>query len=171
MLQAGCAFQRLNAPRIVMTFQEAAEHSPERAPDVQTHPPSPPQTGRQLFENDLEIPPGELVTGSVVTRGKLRIGAGARVLGSVKSHKEMFVEVGASVEGSVIGATTIHIGPGCRIGGPLIAEHGVMIESGTECGDSVTPTTVSAPTIELEEGVLVFGTVWARNEGRVVPKA
>ena len=77
---------------------------------------------------------GEVIAGSVVTRGKLRIGAGARVLGSVKSNKEMLVEAGVSVEGSLISATTIHIGPNCWIGGPLIAEHGMVIESGTQCG-------------------------------------
>jgi hypothetical protein len=30
------------------------------------------------------------------------------------------------------------------------------------------PTTVSAPQIEVEEGVVVFGTMWARELGRVV---
>ena len=106
----------------------------------------------------------------MVARGKLHIGAGARVLGSAKSNKEMIVEAGASVEGSLISAATMHIGPRCRIGGPILAEHEIRIESGTECGTARMPTTVSALTIELEEGAQVFGTLWARNEGRVVPK-
>jgi len=46
----------------------------------------------------------------------------------------------------------------------------MVIESGTHCGSARNPTTVAAPTIELEEGVVVFGSLWARNEGRVVPK-
>ncbi len=89
----------------------------------------------------------------------------------MKSNGHLTMDSGASVEGSLIGGTTMHVGPDCRIGGPVLAEHGIVIESGTHCGSAANPTTVTAPTIELEEGVLVFGTLWARNEGRVVPKA
>ena len=117
---------------------------------------------------DAEASP---LTGSIVTRGKLHIGAGAHVLGSVKSNGHLTVDSGVSVDGSLLSATTTHVGPNCRIGGPVLAEHGVVIESGTRCGSAHNPTTVAAPTIELEEGVIVFGSLWARNEGRVVPKA
>ena len=65
----------------------------------------------------------------------------------------------------------MHIGTNCRIGGPVLAERGMVIESGTHCGTAGMPTTVSTLAIELEEGVLVFGTIWARNEGRVVRRA
>ena len=64
----------------------------------------------------------------------------------------------------------MHIGPDCRIAGPVIAEHGMAIETGTRCGSIGTPTTVTAPTIEIADGVMVFGTVWARTEGHVVAK-
>jgi len=37
-----------------------------------------------------------------------------------------------------------------------------------QCGSAEHPTTVSAPSIEIEEGVLVFGTLWARDYGQVV---
>jgi cytoskeletal protein CcmA (bactofilin family) len=93
------------------------------------------------------------------------------VLGSVKSNGHLTVDSGASVDGSLLSATTMHVGPDCRIGGPVLAEHGVIIESGTHCGSARNPTTVAAPTIELEEGVIVFGSLWARNEGQVVLKA
>jgi cytoskeletal protein CcmA (bactofilin family) len=172
-LQSGCVFQRVNAPLIVSEFSGAtAAHFPAQALNsaMETES-SPASTGRTLYDDDLEIRAGEIVAGSVVTRGKLHIGAGARVLGSVKSNAHLTVDSGASVAGSLISATTMHVGPNCRIGGPVLAEHGIVIESGTHCGAARTPTTVGAPTIELEEGVLVFGTLWARNEGRVVPKA
>lgn len=171
-LQPGCAFQRLNAPRIKFGYSSDAlneiSFSPSDLPAETAALPGP--SGRVLVEGDFEIRPGEVVTGSVVARGKLHIGAGARVLGSAKSNKEMIVEAGASVEGSLISAATMQIGPRCRIGGPILAEHEMEIESGTECGTARMPTTVSALTIELEEGAQVFGTLWARNEGRVVPK-
>ena len=92
------------------------------------------------------------------------------MLGSVKSHEHMVLEAGVHVEGSLISASTMRIGPGCRITGPVIAEREIAIETGTRCGSDRVPTTVSAPTIEIEDGVTVFGTIWARTEGQVVPQ-
>ena len=126
--------------------------------------------GRRLVDEDLEIQAGEIVSANIVTRGRLHIGAGAQMLGSVKSHQHMTLEAGVNVEGSLISASTMRIGPDCRITGPVIAERGITIESGTRCGSVQVPTTVSAPTIEIEDGVTVFGTIWARIEGQVVPR-
>jgi cytoskeletal protein CcmA (bactofilin family) len=164
-LESGCAFQRLNAPRIVLGPLDAEE--PDA--DAETAPISQP-AGRRLVDEDLEIQAGETVSANIVTRGKLYIGAGARVLGSVKSHEHMALEAGVHVEGSLISASTMQIGPDCRITGPVIAEHGITIETGTRCGSVRAPTTVSAPTIEIADGVTVFGTIWARTEGQVVPR-
>jgi hypothetical protein len=164
-LESGCAFQRLNAPCI------ALGHSRTEVTEVaaETVPTSPP-AGRRLVDDDLEIRAGDIVTTSIVTRGKLHIGAGARVLGSVKSSQHMRVEADVRVEGSLISASTMHIGPDCRITGPVIAEHGMTIEAGTHCGSLRMPTTVTAPMIEIADGVVVFGTVWARTEGQVVSR-
>jgi predicted acyltransferase (DUF342 family) len=126
--------------------------------------------GRRLIDEDLDIQPGEIVTENIVTRGKLHVGAGARLLGSVKSHEEMDLEAGVKVEGSLISASTMRIGRDCRIIGPVIAEHGIAIDTGTRIGNVRTPTTISAPTIQIEDGVTVFGSVWARSEGQVVPQ-
>ncbi len=110
------------------------------------------------------------MTTNLVTRGSLHIGAGARVVGSVKSNRHLTVDADVCVEGSLISASTMHIGPDCRITGPVIAEHGMAIEAGTRCGSIRKPTTVTAPTIEIVDGVIVFGTVWARTEGQVVAR-
>jgi cytoskeletal protein CcmA (bactofilin family) len=170
-LQSGCVFQRLNAPRI--SFGDAAaKQIGSGALDAVAGPQSlPAPAGRTLYDEDFDVPPGAVIPGSIVTRGKLRIGAGARVLGSAKSDKAMTVDAGACVQGSLISAGTMDIGPDCRVGGPVVAERGLVMESGTRCGAIHSQTTVSAPTIEIEEGALVFGTLWAREEGRVVPKA
>jgi cytoskeletal protein CcmA (bactofilin family) len=169
-LQSCCVFQRLNAPRISFGSSGIADMRSsclvsDVVPDTR---PLPGPGARALVEGGKEIRSGEVITGSIVVRGKLHIHAGARVLGSVKSNKDTIVEAGVYVQGSLISAARLHIGPGCRIGGPVVAEHGMEIRSGTECGTMRTPTTVSAPTIEVEEGVVVYGTLWARNEGRVV---
>jgi predicted acyltransferase (DUF342 family) len=162
-LESGCAFQRLNAPHIALG-RSGAEETDVSADTVL----NPSLRGRRLVDEDLEIRAGEIVSENIVARGKLHIGAGARVLGSVKSHKHMALEAGVRVDGSLISASTMHIGPDCRITGPVISEHGMEIETGTHCGSFGTPTTVSAPTIQVADGVSVFGTVWARTEGQVV---
>lgn len=164
-LESGCAFQRLNAPRIVLGGSCAEEPNvgAETAPTYLSG-------GRRLVDKNLEIPAGEIVSTSIVTRGRLHIGAGAHVLGSVKSHEHMALDAGVRVEGSLISASTMHIGPDCRITGPVIAEHGIEIETGTRCGSVRALTTVSAPMIEIADGVTVFGTIWARTEGQVVPR-
>jgi len=162
-LESGCAFQRLNAPRIVFGRSETEEINL----GAETAPTSLPG-GRWLVDEDLEIQAGEIVSASIVTRGRLHIGAGARVLGSVKSHGHVALEAGVHVEGSLISASTMHIGPHCRITGPVIAERGIAIETGTRCGSLWAPTTVSSPTIEIADGVTVFGTIWARTEGHAV---
>jgi cytoskeletal protein CcmA (bactofilin family) len=162
-LQSGCAFQRLNAPRIALgrTDGEETDIAPEIVPTSRT-------VARGLFDGDLDIKSGEIVSSNIVTRGKLHIGAGARVLGSVKAHEHLTLGAGVTVDGSLISASTMRIGPDCQISGPIIAEHEMSIEKGTRCGSARTPTTVSAPTIQVAEGVVVYGTLWARNEGQVV---
>jgi predicted acyltransferase (DUF342 family) len=164
-LESGCAFQRLNAPRIVLGRLDMEVTSVDTETVLTTLP-----GGRRLIDEDLEIQPGEIVSVNIVTRGRLRIGAGARVHGSVKSHEHIALEAGVHVEGSLISASTMRIGPDCRITGPVIAERGIAIETGTRCGSLWVPTTVSAPTIEIADGVTVFGTIWARTEGQVVPQ-
>jgi cytoskeletal protein CcmA (bactofilin family) len=72
------------------------------------------------------------------------------------------------VEGSLISARKMRIGPHCVIHGPVVAERELAIATGVRCGTREHPTTVSAPSIEVEEGVLVFGTLWARESGQVV---
>jgi predicted acyltransferase (DUF342 family) len=164
-LDSGCTFQRLNAPRIVLGYPRAEKTNAS----IEISSPALP-SGRRLVDEDFEIQAGEIVSANIVTRGKLHIGAGAHVLGSVKSHEHMVLEAGVRVEGSLISASTMRIGPDCRITGPVIAEREIAIETGTRCGSDRVPTTVSAPTIEIADGVTVFGTIWARTEGQVVPQ-
>ena len=171
-LKLGCFFQRLHAPCIAFGLA-AEDSSPEAAPhfDVAAEPiSSSVAVGRRLVDGDLEIPAGEVVKSSIVTRGALRIGAGARILGSVKSNRHVAVESGVVVAGSLISASTMHVGANCRIAGPVIAEQEMLVESGSQCGTFEKPTTVSAPVIEVEEGVVAFGTIWARQEGHVLAR-
>lgn len=162
-LQPGCRFQRLNAPLILMGSRTSlASNANERNGDRDK-----PKT-RRLVDRDLNIPNGEVVIGNLVVRGNLEIGRGATVFGNIKGTKNIRVEPGVHIEGSLIGTIGIEIGVGCRIRGPIVAEHNIVIGSDTECGTLAIPTTVTAATIQIQEGAVVFGTIWAREEGRVV---
>jgi predicted acyltransferase (DUF342 family) len=164
-LGSGCTFLRLNAPRI--EFGKLPTRVSARTSDVSSSPASIPST-RVLHEGDFEVQPGEVFHGDLVIRGRLRIGSGARVLGSIKTGKQMVIEPGVRIEGSLICATKLLIGPNCLIQGPVISEREVLIQSGTECGTAYAPTTVSAPRIRIVAAVVVFGTVWARDQGEVL---
>jgi hypothetical protein len=166
-LHADCSFLRLNSPRI--EIGDADTNTDQAMPCLSL----PANTGsgtlqRFLHDGDFEISAGQFISSNVVVRGRLLIRSGARVSGSVKSVKDMVLEDGVAVEGSLISARQIRIGPHCAIHGPVVAERELAIATGTRCGSQEHPTTVSAPRIEVEEGVLVFGTLWAREYGQVV---
>ena len=166
-LNQDCSFLRLNAPFIAT---ESADVSPGAA-DSEFSTMSGPVPPRTLHDGDLEIPDGQELHGNLVVRGKLRVGNGTRIHGSVKSEKELVLGSNVQIEGSLMSGTSIQIGSGCRVHGPVIAEHSMQVQSGAHCGNSHSPTTVSAPEIELESGVIVWGTLWAREQGRVVRSA
>src|SRR5579864_500641 len=133
VLQSGCTFQRLNAPRIVAGDNQPAAHQDVTTISRPVGEPLPAQqfVSRRLFDDDVEIHSGEIFRENLVTRGKLRIGAGARVLGSVKSNKDMVVEEGVLITGSLVSAGRMQIGPDCHVHGPVLAERELTIATGT----------------------------------------
>jgi cytoskeletal protein CcmA (bactofilin family) len=161
-LSSECSFLRLNAPYIAIGPEADPEQNPAQAPVIATTQP------RLFHDGDFEIQAGAVFQDNLVVRGRLRIGAGARVCGSVKSEKGLVLEPGVSIEGSLISASIMQIGRDCRIRGPVIAERTMLIQAGTRCGTPHNPTTVSAPNIQVEQDVVVFGTLWAREEGQAV---
>jgi cytoskeletal protein CcmA (bactofilin family) len=163
-LHANCSFLRLNAPRIEVG---RAVNREQGLPDSGI-PSNAGVLPRFLHDGDFEVHAGQIISSNMVIRGRLLLRSGARICGSVKSLDDMVLADGVSVEGSLIGARKLSIGPHCTIHGPVVAERELSIATGTRCGTWEHPTTVSAPSIEVEEGVLVFGTLWARERGQVV---
>jgi predicted acyltransferase (DUF342 family) len=159
-------FVRLNAPRIEIGPPPPAKSAASPLERTVNLPPQ-----RFLHHGDFSIPAGEIFRGDLVVRGRLSIGKGARVYGSVKCEKDMLIEAGAAVAGSVITERRMRIGSNCNLHGPVIAERSLFIAKGTSCGTAAEPTTVSAPEIAVENGVIVFGTLWAREDGKVLEKS
>jgi len=162
-LEHGCSFLRVNAPRI-----EVGTPAINAGPQISNGSAIDRHSRRILHDGDFEVRAGEVVHSNIVTRGTLIVRAGARVAGNIKSNKGMLLEPGVIVEGSVISAEQMVIDQNCALHGPVIAERKMTIRTGTNCGDAIVPTTVSSPEIEVQEGVLIFGTLWARVSGRVV---
>ena len=116
---------------------------------------------------DVTIDAGEVFYGNIVARGKMYVRSGARIIGSIKSNKDLLIENEAIIEGSVICAEQITVGSRCNLHGPIIAERSMVLCEGTACGELDRPTTVSSPQIQVQEGVVIFGTLWARQSGLV----
>jgi len=167
-LAEGCTFQRLNAPRVELGGNAGAGLAAVVAPMPGEVEPLIPN--RHLHDGDLELGNGEVFRGNLIVRGELHIGQGAKIHGSIKCEKDLFVEDNVAVSGSLISERQMVIGQNCSIHGPVIAEREIFIGSGTQCGTAKLPTSVCAPRIAAEEGILVFGTLWARELGRVVAK-
>lgn len=166
-LKRGSRFLRLNAPRI--NVGSPCDRPSESIPASNGTASS--QNRRTLFDGDVTIKSGEVFYGSIVARGKLHLREGAHVFGSIKSSKELIVENEVVVEGSVMCADRMIVGSRCTLHGPIIAERSLVLYSETICGSLHRPTTVSSPEIQVQEGLVVFGTLWARESGSVWGRA
>lgn len=166
-LRRGCRFLRLNSPRIDIGCG-GGKNTPLRATSGWSFAV---QTRRVLHDVDVTIKSGEVIYGNIVTRGKLYLGSGVHVVGSIKSNRDLVIENEAIVEGSVICSGRMIVGSRCTLHGPIIAERSMVLYDGTHCGDLQQPTTVSSPEIQVQEGVVIFGTLWARQSGSVWGRA
>jgi len=166
-ISQGCRFFRLNAPRI--NIGQGSGNNP--ANRVPREPGVSVPLRRVLHHGDVIIEAGEVVYGSIVARGKLHLRSGAKVVGSIKSNKDLVIENEAVVEGGVICSERMIVGSRCTLLGPIIAERSMVLYHGTVCGDLQKPTTVSSPEIQVQEGVVIFGTLWARQSGSVWGRA
>ena len=165
----GVEFERLNAPRIVfenpsiVTPAQVSDSTPCQFVKVKATR----MAGRcYAIDGDLDLPPNSLIHGDFVVRGAVTIGRNSRVEGSIKSQKRMWIQRGTTIKGSVI-SSELEIESDCRIRGPVVASSEMIIHTGCRLGDEMHPTSVTAPYILVDPGVLAFGSVWARERGRV----
>jgi cytoskeletal protein CcmA (bactofilin family) len=177
VLRKGTRFTRLNAPCVAFgdTGSAPALMSRFRVPaDWIAHQPllADARPGdRRICNGDIELPEESLTLTDLVVRGALRIRRGAIVTGSVKSQGNLVLGRGVTITGALVSECNLIIGEGCRLGGPVVAERVIHIGSDVLVGAADHRATVTAPKIRIAEGTVVCGTVWARDHGRVLPRA
>jgi cytoskeletal protein CcmA (bactofilin family) len=174
VLEPGCRFARVNAPRIVFGSvavpggtdrDDERRRALARAPATTGPRAAALAAGRWLAKGDLEIPAGEVFRGDLVVRGNLVVGRGAGIDGSIKAHGDVRLEPGVAVTGAVVCTVSITAVGRCTLDGPVVSEREIRLGAGSVVGALAAPTTVTAPVIRIEPGVVAHGTVWARDAG------
>lgn len=186
-------FERLNAPIILTPARTTLQQEPpapaltllDELDDVKVH------SGRRwVLNGHLEFPANHSFDGDIVTGTTGRFGDWAHIRGSIKcnAHDDVvhhlhttgvatrhqqrpiaLCEIGnhVRIDGSLVSSYDLTIGQNCKIFGPVIAEHILIIGAGTVIGSPEHPTTVTAPHIVIENGCVVYGTLWATESGIV----
>lgn len=173
-LGTGAWFERLQAPLLrfgtrVSTARplQATQQTPASYADL-------PGAIRQspslyLIRGDCALPPGRIYQGSLVVTGFLTIGAATSVAGDIKAREGASIGPRAAVEGALTCEKRIYMFADSQVWGPIISESDVLIGASAVIGLADAQTTVSAANIIVEDGVRIYGTLWAHEIGMVKP--
>ena len=166
-------FGRLHAPHI--QFGSAIKrHAKVITPITKIHPLECPDklldnaAGRWLVGEAMHIHRSSFHRGSIVSQKAIAIKHQCFIIGSIKSNRSLKIEGNSRIDGALLATKNIYIGPGSFIKGPIACEKKVVIAKGSIIGSPGKPTTITAPYIMIEEGVVIHGAVWARKQGIVV---
>jgi len=174
MLSPHCSFRRINAPRIEFGLA-SGPRPPARAPagpvpGREGTPLDPRSQRRWVVEGDVDLGRRARFSGDLVVRGNAVIRPDAEIAGSIKAHGAVALEPGARVRRSVVARESVIVGHRCAVGGPIVSERSVVIGAESIVGSEEAPTTITAPVIRICAGVVVHGTVWARERGETVER-
>ncbi|HEX8552244.1 MAG TPA: polymer-forming cytoskeletal protein [Abditibacteriaceae bacterium] len=167
----GAIFQRLHAPLLefgttvvapVSDFSTVSLKRVEKLPGEYDK-----IAQRHLATGNLNIDAKTHYVGNVVSLKSLTVGDGSFIEGNLKSRDTLRIQRGTRIDGAITSGGDLIIESGCFIKGPIVAEGRMTISNGVQIGSPLLPTTASGPRIEIAPGVTAYGTVWARDEGRV----
>jgi len=164
----GCRFERISGPAIIAGLDEVPGYL-ERLQHTGNRSTIDRRFGRLRVNGEVHLATGDVVQGHIVALGNVRIDAGAQVTGSVKSHHDIHLGGGVEVHGAITSSGRLEISEKCFVRGPLLCEQEVVIGTGTQIGSPECATTISAPRIRIAPGAVVYGTLWAREFGEVMP--
>ncbi|MBI5615419.1 MAG: hypothetical protein HY943_03915 [Gammaproteobacteria bacterium] len=175
-LGLGTRFERLNAPEIRFTSDDAVTARPAAGGDAPQQW-WPDERFRALDPltyttriRQVAVPAAMALIVSLVAPGELVIGEGSQVTGSLKANGRLRLGANCVVHGAIVSAGPIEIGSGCVIKGPVISEESIIVASACILGTPELPTSVTAPVVHVAAGSKVCGTLWAAREGLVAPE-
>lgn len=177
-LETGCVFTRLHAPCVKFgmgAFLPPDGRIKENAPVGMHKPilhllePDNDKDNRLISQEDFEFPENGIFCGNIVVRGNVLIRRGAEIIGSVKANGTLHIETGVTITGSLISSKQLVIAQACLVGGPVVSEQRISVDTGVVVGMTTKPTTLTAPVIHITSGSVIYGTVWARQQGLVLP--
>ncbi|MDP2032469.1 MAG: polymer-forming cytoskeletal protein [Polaromonas sp.] len=120
-----------------------------------------------LIRGDCALPPARIYRGSLVVTGFLTIGAATSIVGDIKAREGVSIGHRASVQGAVTCEKRVYVYRDAQTWGPVVSESDILIGANALVGLPDAPTTVTARNIIVEDGVVVHGTLWAREIGMV----
>ena len=176
-LEVGCIFTRIHAPcvkfgtYVFLSHDEVIkENTSINVGNLIPHQMacSDNKDNRWISEGDFEFPENEIFCGDIVARGNVIIRRGAKITGSVKANGTLHVEPFATITGSLISTKQLILAQSCVVGGPVVSEQRINMDTGVVVGTVTTLTTLSAPVIQIVSGCIIYGTVWARQQGVVL---
>ncbi len=129
-----------------------------------------PDLKRVVFEGNVAIPSNSIVETDLIVRGNLKVGNNVLVLGSLKSRGKMSIGTDCEVRGSAVAQDSLLIGRRTTVLGPAIGERRIVLGDDCSIGSKELPVTVTSNRIDVHNGVVVFGSIWARELGRAVGK-
>ena len=178
VLDIGCRFVRVNAPCVKFGAGQVAHPKPVT---VISHAAGEGKTafvpdaaditrdGRIVLDHSMSFPENSFYQGDMVICGDIVIGRGSVIAGSIKGHGTVTLQDDVHIGGSLVCGRSLVIGRSCVIGGPVISENELDMDADVAIGSIDKPTTVTASTIRVTIPAIVYGTVWAREKGVVMP--
>lgn len=120
---------------------------------------------RAVCNDTLTVEPYRSWTVDLVCRDNLVLGAGCSAEGSIKAHGHLSLGDACQIKGNLVAGKTLVLGAGCCVHGSVVAEGKIVLGPGCTIGSPSGLATVAAPHIEVADGVVVHGTVWAGVAG------
>ncbi|MEM6645176.1 MAG: hypothetical protein AAF730_02880 [Bacteroidota bacterium] len=158
-LHPGVQFERVRAPKV----QIGDAMAPPRPLDASTG-----KRPRRLIQGDLDVPSGSVLDGDYVVHGSTTLGDDVIINGALKSYGAITTGARCTVTHALMTEQHLTLGPDNTLGGPVLAETHLDAAAGVQVGSPSSSATLSASTITLRPGSRVYGTVWAKDGGKVV---
>lgn len=155
-------FERLHAPTVQFGPADAMPEAPFPLALFET---AATHSLRPLVSGTVTVPDGALVDDDLIATGDLTLGAGSRVRGSVKAGGKLLLGRGAVVEGHAVAGGDLMLSTNARVYGVAASEADVYAASLARVGVPGTPSTLTGEHVHISPGVVVHGTVWARQDG------